>query len=136
MPKLVYAREPMESRFWTKVEKTDRCWIWKAAIVRGYGYFRVKDKLIRAHRFAYELLIGPIPDGLGLDHLCRTRACVRPSHLEPVSCAENIARGETGLMRGAQQRAKTHCPQGHTYDLFNTYISPKGTRTCRQCRAL
>lgn len=83
-----------------------------------------------AHRFAYELLVGPIPTGLTLDHLCRRPACVNPSHLEPVSLRDNILRGEGPVALGARV---THCPQGHPYDLFNTYIDPSGTRRCRTC---
>jgi hypothetical protein len=91
--------------------------------------------MFRAHRVAYEALIGPIPDGLQLDHLCRNRACVNPLHTEPVTQIENIRRGEAGVPSGSQQRAKTHCPQGHPYSQGNTYIRKNGHRMCRTCNA-
>jgi len=83
-----------------------------------------------AHRFGYELLVGPIPTGLTLDHLCRVRTCVNPAHLEPVSIGENVLRGDT---RPAANLKKTHCPRGHAYDAANTYIARGGERHCRTC---
>ena len=75
-----------EERFWAKVDKTDDCWLWTANRTNaGYGHFWLDRRMVLAHRFAYELLIGPIPDGLTLDHLCRVRACVNPAHLEAVT---------------------------------------------------
>lgn len=125
-------------RFWAKVNKTDACWLWTGRLdTHGYGEVRTggmkRRRFHRAHRVAYELLVGPIPDGLVIDHLCRVRNCVNPEHLEPVTNAENIRRGETGRARGAQQRAKTHCAQGHPYDETNTYHRPQGGRDCRLC---
>ncbi len=85
-----------EERFWSKVEKTglteDACWIYTGALVRGYGVFSVSNRNVSAHRWAYTHCIGPIPEGMTLDHLCYTRNCVRPSHLEPVSNSENVKR--------------------------------------------
>lgn len=78
------------------------------------------------HRIAYELLVGPIPDGLQLDHLCRVRNCVNPDHLEPVTGQENMRRGYFGT--------KTHCPNGHAYDEANTYIFSNTRGRHRQCR--
>lgn len=129
-----------EERFWSKVQKTDTCWLWSGCILTtGYGQFSVADgKRVSAHRFSYELLVGPIPDGLDLDHVrargCTNRHCVNPDHLEPVTRGENIRRGQTGLVRGSQQRAKTHCPRGHEYTPENTYIPPGGGRECVDCR--
>jgi len=89
-------RPKFDKRFWSKVKKTEGCWEWLSRINRdGYGAFRVNKQVRSAHRVAYELLIGPIPEELTLDHLCRNRACVNPSHLEPVSRGDNIRRGAT-----------------------------------------
>jgi len=124
---------PAEERFWAKVEKTETCWLWTAyQDGGGYGQFRVNGHGILAHRFAYELLIGPIPAGLTLDHLCRVRHCVNPAHLEPVSQRENTLRGESFA---AQEARRTHCHKGHAYDLLNTRIY-RGWRRCRACAAL
>lgn len=67
----------------------DGCWNWTAAL-NAFGYGRFRGLL--AHRVSYESLVGPIPDGLELDHLCRNRKCVRPEHLEPVTHDENYRR--------------------------------------------
>ena len=112
----------------------DDCWTWTAGLDRrGYGRIRVGDKTAAAHRVVYELLSGPIPEGLSLDHLCRNPSCVRPDHLEPVTHAENVRRGAAG----ENQRAKTHCPRGHEYTPENTYNNPRRpNRACQACRAL
>ena len=117
----------VEKRFWTKVEKTEGCWLWMGALAHGYG--RVKDgkKIVQAHRFAYELLRGPIPDGLQIDHLCRIPNCVNPEHMEPVTMSENLRRGVHF------ERNRTHCPQGHPYDELNTRHTSRGDRICRAC---
>jgi hypothetical protein len=120
----------IEARFWAKVEKTDTCWVWSAAKISGYGAFKLDGRAIRAHRFAYELLVGPVPEGLPLDHLCRNRACVNPAHLEPVTHRVNILRGEGACAVKARQ---THCIHGHEFTLENTYLK-SGKRQCRTCR--
>jgi hypothetical protein len=78
----------------------------------------------------YELLVGPVGADLTLDHLCRNRACVNPDHLEPVTIAVNVLRGESPPARNAR---KTHCPQGHEYTPDNTYYNQKGWRACATC---
>lgn len=129
------------SRFWSKVDKDGPvpaarpdlgpCWLWTAAQTGGgYGYFRVNGRSVRAHRFAYELLVGPVPVGLELDHLCRVLACINPDHMEPVTHQVNILRGIGEVARNAR---KTCCPQGHPYDAENTYWSRRGGRHCRAC---
>ncbi len=128
------------ARFWSKVDKAGPiptwapflgpCWLWLPPDDgNGYGQFHRKGSVIRAHRFAYEDMVGPIPDGLELDHLCRVRRCVNPSHLEPVTTEENLLRG---MGPAAINARKTHCPQGHPYDEANTYRY-KNKRGCRAC---
>lgn len=110
------------------------CWIWQLARNgAGYGKCKVDGKNACAHRVYYELLVGPIPQGLTLDHLCRNPACVNPGHLEPVTTRENILRG-VGL--SAQNARKTHCKHGHPFDAKNTRITPEGFRACRACERL
>lgn len=118
------------TRFWAKVNRggDDACWLWKGATdgTGRYGSFSVNGKLERAHRVAYELLVGPVPEDLVLDHLCKVTLCVNPRHLEPVTQYENIMRGDS---LQAQNARKTHCPRGHPYDM----VMPNGGRTCRTC---
>lgn len=95
-----------EELFWAKVIKTDGCWGWTASTQRnGYGHFKVggrKGKMLYAHRFAYELLVGPIPDGMQVDHQCRVRSCVNPAHLRLVTNKQN-----TENHGGAQRNSST-----------------------------
>lgn len=119
-------------RFWDKVEKTDGCWVWTASKNGdGYGQFRIGSRMCKAHRVAYELEIGQIPDNKEIDHTCRNRACVRPDHLDPVDHAENVRRGNLRSVSSS----KTHCPHGHPYDEANTYNYVRdGVAVSRQCR--
>jgi hypothetical protein len=104
------------------------CWRWRASKNRsGYGQVGVARKLYLAHRVVYEYCIGPIPKGLELDHLCRTRACVNPFHLEPVTQRENCLRGESFAAKHAR---KTACPNGHPFDA----VDSRGQRICKQCQ--
>lgn len=135
-----YANRDHE-RFWAKVDKNGPspsarpdlgpCWIWTGAgTAKGYGCFRLgrERRNIGAHRWAYREVKGPIPEGLHLDHLCRTPQCVNPDHLEPVTPAENQWRGESP---GARVRRTGCCIKGHS--LEDAYQSADGRRYCRTC---
>lgn len=120
-------------------DKPDECWEWPGPKdVRGRGLVYHDGKRRKAHRVAYEMLVGPIPEGLEPDHLCRNLACFNPRHLEPVTHAVNSLRGE-GLP--AKNARKTHCDHGHPLSGSNlrvyrrTWKSGKTTdvRVCRQC---
>jgi len=116
--------------FWALVDRRgpDECWRWLGGLK--------KDGYSAGHRTAYELLVGPIPEGLEIDHLCRVRACCNPKHMEPVTHAVNVQRGDHTATQdnlGAYQRVKTHCPQGHPYSGPNLKIGWKGARVCRIC---
>jgi hypothetical protein len=109
------------------------CWLWLGTIQVG-GYGRLDTKAFgprMAHRIMYELVHGPIPGGLQLDHLCRNRGCVNPDHLEPVTPRENLMRSP--LTRARQNADKTHCNRGHEFNDSNTRLSPAGTKVCRPC---
>jgi hypothetical protein len=126
--------EPTDQRFWRRVNKTETCWLWKGYRNEyGYGRFAFGNKTLYAHRFAYELLVAPIPEGLQIDHLCRVRHCVNPDHLEAVPQSVNILRG-TGP--AARNHDATECTHGHPFDEDNTYIRPNGSRSCKQCHRL
>lgn len=108
------------------------CWEWTDAPDRdGYGGIWVNRKNLRAHRAVYELLVGPIPDGLVIDHLCRNPICVNPIHMEPVTNRENNLRGESPAAVSAR---KDHCIRGHPFDEQNTIVRADGSRLCRICR--
>lgn len=126
------AQARLTERFWSKVDRTESCWLWTAVLnSAGYGRFHLDGKMRLAHRVAYEGMVGAIPEAAQLDHLCRTRRCVNPSHLEPVTQRENILRGESVVASCARA---THCPQGHPYDDENTRVSStSGWRGCRAC---
>ena len=124
-------RTPATVRFWAKVAQNGECWQWTAAVLSsGYGYFGVGDgKSILAHRFAYQHLVGPIPDGLVIDHLCRNRACVNPYHLEPVPQKINVERGDCN-----GRTPQPTCYRGHEFTPDNTEIRKGGGRRCVTCR--
>ena len=125
-------RGPLSARFWLSVLLTPGCWKW-TGVKTGTGYGRILDgeKGLCAHRVSYELMYGPIPPGMIIDHLCRNRACVRPDHLEIVTHKENILRGIGPTAVNAQ---KTHCPKGHPLSGANLHLDTNGWRVCRECR--
>lgn len=136
-PQIRHAPRPtVEERFWAKVDRggpipeyapeLGPCWVWTGALIStGYGHLFIGgDRFCLAHRYSYELHIAAIPEGLTLDHLCRVVRCVNPTHLEPVTNAENIR-------RAAAAKPRSHCPHGHEYTPENSYIAPRGDRRCR-----
>lgn len=126
----------VQERFWAKVVRdpeTD-CWLWLAATSNGYGRFTAHDhRQEQAHRLAYEMLVGPIPDGLQIDHLCRVRNCVNPAHMEPVSARVNTLRGVGATARKARQ---THCVHGHPLDSMTTLRDGSVHRICLTCHRI
>lgn len=116
------------------VDPDTGCWNWTGPLRgKGYGVLHINGKRFIAHRWFYERLVGPIPLGLCLDHLCRNKRCVNPAHLEPVTNRENVLRG---IGETAQNSAKTYCPKGHEYTPENTRIGHHGSRQCRECDRL
>lgn len=119
---------PIAERFWEKVAPAPatECWTWAASLnATGYGKFKLDHwTSVLAHRWSYEAMRAPIPDGLTIDHLCRNRACVNPWHLEPVPIGVNRNRAR-----------RSHCQRGHAMVGHNVAIDRDGKRRCRACRA-
>lgn len=130
---------PTMERFWAYVNKDGPvpkcrpdlgpCWVWTGELRDGYGRFWTQGRTHQAHRYLYERKIRPLGN-LIPDHLCRNRACVRLSHLEPVTNKENILRGTGAPARHAKQ---THCKHGHPFSGKNLRISKRGHRLCVLC---
>lgn len=124
-----------EARFMKAVVQTGleptACWVWTARLnPKGYGQFSWSHDGKRtwfAHRVSYLLFNGPIPDGAEVDHLCRNRRCVRPSHLEVVTHAENVRRA------AAIQKVDGECRHGHDLTASGTYLDRKGVVRCMEC---
>ncbi len=122
-------RGTVQERFERYVERTDTCWIWTGGRDRlGYGYFAVStQRRDMAHRVAYELFVGPIPEGLVLDHFCCNPSCVNPEHLEAVTQGTNVIRSP--ISASGRNVRKIACPKGHAYDK----LTRDGLRRCSVC---
>lgn len=127
--------EAIRRRFEDRVRKTSGCWLWRGNLgASGYGRFKFVGGEAKAHRVSYELSVGPIPEGLVLDHLCRNTWCVNPRHLEPVTNRENTLRG---IGAPAVNARKTHCNEGHPLsgDNLRIYVDSYGEhRRCLKCK--
>lgn len=109
------------------------CWIWQGYLIpNGYARISVGGLRMYAHRASYEAFVGPIPNGLEIDHLCRVRHCANPEHLEPVTREMNVRRGISAEVNRQRHAARTHCKRGHPFDEDNTKRKPRG-RSCRAC---
>lgn len=126
-------------RFEAKVQLDPKkgCWLWTASLTKsgGYGQLKVGARPERVHMLTYRTFVGPIPEGMHLDHFaCDTPRCVNPYHVRPVTPRENTLRSNSP---SSMHAAKTHCPKGHPYagDNLVIYVSPKGSvaRNCREC---
>ena len=121
-------------RILTKIDAAGPCWEWTGTVRsdNGYGQVSVDYRSTLAHRAVWEILVGPIPDGMTLDHLCRNRSCVNPDHLEVVTIGVNTGRSPIAVT--AVHGRKTHCLNGHAFTSENIYVIPSGGRACRTCR--
>jgi hypothetical protein len=132
LPRPTVVWESDYARFVAKVELLKSgCWRWVAGLDRdGYGLFKWGGKTRKAYRWVYEYAVAPIPSGLTIDHLCRNRWCVNPKHLEAVTNATNVLRGDGPSAHNAR---KTHCKRGHLLGGENVYVNLAGARICRSC---
>ena len=124
----------MHESFWNRVDADGDCWLWQGYIgPKGYGQFGLTHRSKEyAHRMAWILLVGAIPQDKEIDHLCRVRHCVNPDHMQAVT-------GRTNKLRGysfsGQQARQTECRHGHPFTRENTYIETNGQRHCKTCDA-
>jgi hypothetical protein len=132
----MHNRTDLRARITSRITVEDRgyatlCWVSdRARHSNGYTKLGYLGTTWLTHRFAYTVFIGPIPDGLQLDHLCKVRACCNPKHLEPVTCQVNLLRGDTLTAANA---AAVRCVNGHEFNAANTRMTSKGKRACRLC---
>lgn len=122
-------------RFWQRIDRSggpDACWPFTGCLnPQGYGVVRFEGQARLTHRVAYILAVGPIPDGLSLDHLCRTHNCSNPAHLEPVTQAENTRRSPLMKFNGGRRKGDAPCPSGHPASEMG--YRANGKRYCRAC---
>jgi hypothetical protein len=135
----------LTDRLWAKVDKNGpvpdyrpdlgQCWLFTGSAPHGYGRIKLtgERRNVHAHRVAYEAKVGPIPDGMVIDHLCRVKRCVNPAHLEVVTPGENVRRGIVGQINRARAWTQPACKRGHEWTDESTYVRPNGRRRCRIC---
>ena len=125
---------PVIERFLERIDWSGGCWLWLGHTSGGYARLQINHKSARMHRWSYEYFVGPIPEGLDLDHECRVRHCVNPAHLRPMTRRENVMIGEGACARHARQ---THCKRGHLLEGSNIYeaeLKRGAGRICVTCR--
>lgn len=129
---MAYPRQPLLPRLMARRRLDGDCWIYTGTLnPEGYGHMSHQNRVQPVHRLAYEALVGPIPQGLHIDHLCRRRSCFNPGHLEPVTVRENLLRGEGPPAVFARRE---NCDKGHPFDQVNTLVrGDRGGRKCRAC---
>lgn len=127
-------------RFWTHVEHQENgCWLWTGTVNAKYGAFKIGSRtyktrrMLYAHRFIWEYLNGPIPDGLQLHHVCENKLCVNPEHLELLTVHDHVHKSPNNITY--INLHQTHCHRGHEYTPENTYTF-RGKRHCRECQRI
>jgi hypothetical protein len=119
--------ERLAERITERIDDSGECWLWQGhTSADGYAFFSVNGRNTAVHRVSYEAFVAPMPDGLEIDHLCRVRSCVNPSHLEAVTHRVNMQR------RVYTPELRAQCRNGHLYDEQNT-LTNSGRRRCRAC---
>ena len=117
-------------RFWTKVDKSGDCWEWKSLHHKsGHGKFKLRGRMLGAHRIAYHAIVGEIGAGIELHHTCHNPGCVNPAHLQPLTKSEHSRLNPMSIAQASQ----THCKRGHAFTDENTYLW-RGRRYCRECQ--
>jgi hypothetical protein len=125
-------RSDLPRRLLNYVVDANGCHVWQGACNKaGYGQIKINGKQVGVHIVSYEFYVGPVPDGLTIDHTCENHPCMNPVHLEPVTLQVNILRTSTTM--AAINAAKTHCPRNHPYSGDNLMHNKKGGRLCRIC---
>lgn len=122
----------MLNRFFSKINKTDSCWIWISATSHnGYGVFWLNGGNIRAHRLSYKIHNGDIPEYIHVLHRCDNRICVNPDHLFLGTHSDNMK--DMVIKKRHYRQSITHCPSNHPYSKENTRLSNRGSRLCLEC---
>lgn len=129
---------PTIKRFMSKIDRSEDCWIWTASVDKrsGYGWFKFRNKMCRAHRFSWLLFHGKIKDKLCVLHKCDNPPCVNPKHLFLGTHRDNMLDMAMKGRATRLQKNKTHCLRGHEFDVTNTKIMESGWRYCRKCAVI